>query len=186
MSSTQIGHSSRLNYDSVSIRDSVRESTDPLFYRLNSNFTDNCNACLSTFGPRPSNGARSYGVSSVAGDNHAPAQQLTDIESILTNRNVIASSGRDGRVNDIDVTKFKLQHARTCNDFMDPIASHLTDPSSNYRGLAINRFYDLPKDPQANIFYDWSVNTKLEAIDNYKVRIPRTRNCDPTLPIERL
>lgn len=180
-----VGHFSRLGYDAVAIRDSVQESTAPLFYRMNSNFNDNCNACLSTFGPRPSGGANSFGVSTVPTSAHAPAQQLTDIESILTNRNVISSKSKDGQVNDIDVSKFKLQHARTCNDFLDPISTHLTDPASNYRGMAINRFFNLPKDPQANIFYDWSVNTKLEAIDNYQVRVPRVSNCDRSLPVER-
>lgn len=181
-----IGHSSRLSSDTTAIRDSVRESTNSLFYRVNPDVNDSCSPCLSLHGPRPSNGSRSFGVSTVVGNNHSPAQQLTDVESILTNRNVIASSGKDGRVNNIDVSKFKLQHARTCNDFLDPISTHLTDPTSNYRGLAINRFFDLPKDPQANIFYSWAVNTKLEAIDNFEMRAPTVRDVDPTLPIERL
>jgi hypothetical protein len=182
----QIGHFSRTSYDSKSIRDDIQESTDPFNYIINSNYSGNCNACVSNFGPRPSNGSRSYGVSTVAqANNYAPAQALTDVESILQNRNVLASGSKDGSVNNIDVSKFTLNHPRTCSNFLDPMYTHLTDPVQNYKGVAINRFYDLPKDPQANIFYSWAVNTKLEAIDNYRERLPQLPTCDRTLPIER-
>jgi len=48
----------------------------------------------------------------------------------------------------------------------------MTDSAMFYKGVAINRFYDLPKDPQANIFFDWAVNTKLEAKDNFVPELP--------------
>lgn len=102
----------------------------------------------------------------------------------MSNRNVIASKCKDGKVNDIDVTKFNLQHARVCNDFLDSVSSRLTNPPENYRGMSINRFYDLPKNPQANIFYDFAVNTKLEAKDNYRERVPALIKYDPALPKE--
>lgn len=178
-----IGHSSRLDYDRCAYADQLQESTAPIMYRLNANQINNCNACLSVFGPRTSSGARSYGVSSTVGHVSAPSQRLVDVESVLSNRNVIASKCKDGRVNDIDVTKFQLQHARTCNDFLDPLATHLTNPPANYRGMAINRFINLPKNPQSNVFYQFAANTKLEAKDNYRERIPRLINYDPTLPV---
>lgn len=182
MSGQNIGHFSRLSYDDNAYQDYLSESVDPLMYRTNPTQINNCNACLSVFGPRPSNGSRSFGVSTTVGATNAPAQHITDIESILTNRNVIASGAKDGRVNDIDLSKIQLQHARICNDFMDPISTRLADPPSNYRGLAINRFYDLPMNPQANIYYDWATNTKLEAKDNYRPQIPRLMKSDKTLP----
>jgi hypothetical protein len=77
-----------------------------------------------------------------------------------------------------------LQHARICNDFLDPIASHLTNPPQNYREMAINRFYDLPTHPQANIFWDFAVNTHLESIDNYREPIKKLMPFDPALPKE--
>jgi hypothetical protein len=179
-----IGHSSRLIYDKCSYNDYLSESVSPLLYKLNPNQINNCDSCLSVFGPRPTSGSHSYGVSSINGHVIAPSQGLTDIESILTNRNVIASRCKDGKVNDIDVTQFKLQHARICNDFLDPIATHLTNPASNYRGMSINRFYNLHKPAQANIFYDFAVNTKLEAKDNYRERIPKLMKTDATVPVE--
>lgn len=179
-----IGHSSRIPYDKCYYDDYLSESVGPLLYRLNPSQINNCNSCLSVFGPRSTGGARSYGVSTSTGHVTAPSQQLVDVESILSNRNVLASGCKDGQVNDIDVTKFQLQHARICNDFLDPIATHLTNPPANYRGLSINRFVDLPKNPQANIFYDFAVNTKLESKDNYRERVPNLIRFDPALPKE--
>lgn len=177
-----IGHSSRLIYDKCAYDDYLSESVAPLLYNLNPNQINNCSSCLSVFGPRSSSGANSYGVSTTVGHVTAPSQQLVDVESILSNRNVLTSKCKDGQVNDIDVTKFNLQHARICNDFLDPVATHLTNPPSNYRGMSINRFYDCHQNPQANIFYPFAVNTKLEAKDNYRERVPRLMRFDPAIP----
>lgn len=179
-----IGHSSRLKYDKCSYDDYLSESVGPLLYKLNPNQMNNCNSCLSVFGPRSSVNGNSYGVSTLVGNVPMPSQQLVDLESIMTNRNVLTSKCKDGKVNSIDVTKFGLKHARMCNDYMDSVASRLTNPSKNYRGMSINRFYDLPKQPQENIFYDFAINTKLEAKDNYRERVPALIKFDPTLPPE--
>ena len=71
-----IGHSSRLGYDKCSIRDNINESVAPILYRLNPNQINNCNACLSVFGPRTSLGPNSYGVSSSVGHTTAASQDL--------------------------------------------------------------------------------------------------------------
>lgn len=179
-----IGHSSRMMYDRCAYDDALSESVGPLMYKLNPNQINSCNSCLSVFGPRPAGGPHSYGVSTSVGHVTAPSQGLVDVESILSNRNVIASKCKDGKVNDIDVTKFHLQHARVCNDFLDPVATHLTNPPANYRGMSINRFYNLHKPAQSNIYFDQAVNTKLEAKDNYRERVPRLMKFDPALPKE--
>lgn len=179
-----IGHSSRLDYDRCYIEDDIYESTRPLIYRLHPDQINNCKSCLSVFGPRSAGGPNSYGVSTTVGNVTAPSQGLVDVESVLSNRNVIASKCKDGKVNEVDVTKFKLQHARICNDFLDPVATHLTNPSANYRGMSINRFFNLPKNPQAVVWYPFAVNTKLEAKDNYRERIPRLMKYDPSMPKE--
>lgn len=178
-----IGHSSRLIYDKCAYDDYLKESVSPLLYKLNPNQINSCNKCLSVFGPRSSHNG--YGVSATNGYGIAPAQDLVDVESVLSNRNVISSKCKDGKVNDIDVTQFKLQHARTCNDFLNPLATHLTHPSQNYKGTSVNRFYDLPTNPQDNIYFDCAVNTGLEAKDNYREVIPHIRNYDATWPQTR-
>lgn len=177
-----IGHSSRLAYDSCYINDSIKESVAPLNYYLSPDQIYNCDNCLSVFGPR---GATS-GISSPVKSNYpATSQTLVDVESILSNRNVLASRCKDGQVNDVNVNDFTLRHHRICSDFIDPIASHLTNPPQNYRGMSINRFYDLPKNPQANIFWDFSVNTQLEAKDNYEPVIPKLIDNSAALPKEK-
>jgi len=177
-----IGYSDKLIYNRCAYDDYLSESVGPMLYKLNPNQVNNCNSCLSVFGPRSDIAGNSYGVSTTVGHVTMPSQRLVDVESILSNRNVLASKCKDGKVNDIDVTKFQLQNAKICNDFLDPVSSHLTNPPANYRGMSVNRFFDLPKNPQANIFYDFAINTNLEAIDNYRERVPKLIKFDPALP----
>ena len=108
------GHSSRLGYDDCYYDDRLRESVSPLAYRLSPDQIHNHNACFSSFGPRSCNSGA--GVSSLVGNTVTPKQDLVDVESILTNRNVLQSKCRDGKVNDIVVTKYKLQHPKVCGD----------------------------------------------------------------------
>lgn len=178
----QFGHSSKLDYDKCAYADKLSESVAPLAYRLNPTQINNCNACLSVFGPRASHNG--FGNSTFVGHTNAPSQDLADLESILTNRNVLTSKCKSAQVNDIDVTKFQLQHARTCNDFLDPISTLLTDPTQNYRGMSINRFYDLDRPVQSVIFWDQAANTSLEAKDNFQVRFRAPIDVDRTLPVE--
>lgn len=174
MNKVNFGHSSRSIYDEDSYRDRLSESVAPADYRLNKNNIYNCQQCLSTFGPRTSLMGNS--VSTTVGFPPATAQELTDISSILSNRNMKLSKAKNAEVNNIDVTKFKLEHMRLCNNFLNPSSSRLTNPTQNYRDMAINRFYDLERNPQEAIFWNFSVDTKLEAKDNF---------CeDPTYPWE--
>jgi len=175
------GHSSRLGYDVCAYPDRLNESVGPMLYKLNPDQMYNCNECISYFGPRSSyNG---FGVGTLGtGDPYATAQNQVDVESILSNRNLPLSRCKTGEINPINVTRFRLNHPRTCNNFLDPIASHLTNPPATYREMAIDRFYDLPTQPQANIFYNFAVNTQLEAKDNYRERIPNVIKYDRSLP----
>jgi len=176
-----IGHSSRLPYDKCAYPDRLSESVGPLGYRLNPNQIHNCEQCLSTLGPRSS--LMGNGVSTAVGQQVANSQKLVDVESILSNRNLPLNKCKVGEVNPIDVNKFKLKHARICNEFLDPLSSRLTYPAATYRELGINRFYDLGQNPQNNIFWDFRTNTKLEAKDNYMTKLPKPV-LDYALPIE--
>jgi hypothetical protein len=175
-SDLNIGHFSKLKYDEQAYADHLDESVQPLNYILNTNYMQNCNQCLSTLGPRSSYMGQS--VSSHVGFPTATSQKLVDVESILQNRNVKASKARRDNVNPINVTKYGVKHQRICNDYLNPLSSRLTLPASNYRDMAINRFYNLNRNPQVNVFYDFSVNTKLEAKDNFIQEIPVLWNND--------
>jgi len=169
-SKLNIGHSSRLGYDSCAYYDRLEESVGPIGYRLDPNSIENCNQCLSTLGPRSS--YMGQGVSSAVGFPIATSQKLVDVESVLSNRNLKTTKCRRDGVNPINVIKFGVKHQRICNDYLNPLSSRLTFPAANYRDMAVNRFYNLDRNPQANIFYDFSVNTKLEAKDNFIVDLP--------------
>lgn len=176
------GHSSRLIYDECAYIDRTKERTDPLAYRLSPHSRNNCGQCLSTLGPR--SGFMGQGVSTPVGHPVATAQYLTDVESILSNRNVLTNKCKNGEMNPIDVTKMGVKHLRTCNSYLDPMASRLSYPPFNIREAPIDRFYNLPQNPQEPIFYDFAANTKLEAKDNFEYELSKIKTTDPTNPSE--
>lgn len=167
-----IGHSSRMIYDDDYYNDRVTESTGPMNYRLSPDQMYNCNSCLSTMGPRSSNLGRGYDVSRNFSTNYAPSQDLVDVESNLSNRGIPSTKSRKGRVNFTNANNNRLKHVRLCDDMLNPEASRLSMPPANYRGTSINRFFNLHNDPQANIFWDGAINTRLEATDNSKPYVP--------------
>lgn len=177
-----IGHSSRLIYDECAYQDRLQERTDPLLYRLNPNQIHNCDQCLSTLGPRSS--LMGQGVSTTAGHPVATAQYLTDVESILSNRNLPKSKCKNAEMNPIDVTKMGLRHLPSCIGYLDPMATHLSYPPFNIKEMPTNRFYNLPQNPQEPIFYDFAANTKLDAKDNFVFDLRELKKNDPTSPNE--
>lgn len=168
--SLNIGHFSRLGYDDCAYPEDVFESTAPFEYVTSPDRIHNCDGCLNLFGPIA--GRNGPSASTPIGNAPYAAQRLVDIDSIMTNRNVPLSKCKRGKVNPVNVTKLKTKDLPTCRDYLDSQHSKMTDPAMFYRGKAISRFFDPIKDPQANIFYDWSTNSTLEAKDNYIPRLP--------------
>jgi hypothetical protein len=163
------GFSTRLDYDESTYGDRLDESTSPLNYRINSNQIYNNDSCLTILGPRGR-----FGVSTPAPNQVALSQapEVVNIESILTNRNVYKSKNRRNEINPIDVTQIKNNNYSGCGNKLNPNSSRLTYPTANFRELSINRFYDLNKNPQENLFWSIATDSKLEAKDNYIERIP--------------
>ncbi len=161
-----IGHSARLPYDKCFYNERLEESVSPGQYRIEPFQHFNCDACTTTLGPR--SGRMGFGVSTKVGHKVAPSQKLVDLESDLSNRNLKATRCRKGRVNHMDVSSHNLINAPECRtNKLNPQYTRLSHPSYNYRGIPINRFHNLPIDPQANIFYNFATNTSLEAKDNF-------------------
>jgi hypothetical protein len=179
-SSIFYGNSSRLKYDEDYYRDYLEQTTAVGNYFLDPNYIDNCQRCLPKFGPRTSQGSLSFGVSTPGPYTVPNFGNTVDVESILTNRNVQAT--KNGTVNPINVTDIPVVNAKICSNFLDPISTHLTNPAINYKGLPINRFYDLNRNPQRNIFYDFATITQLETKDNYMERIPMPMEEQVTFP----
>lgn len=168
--SLNAGHFSNPMYDKCAYPENLYESTAPYNYIMNTDRIHNCNGCLTTFGPRSS--FLGAGVSSPSGDVVAASQQNIDIDSVMSNRNVPLSKCKKGKVNPVNVTKIKTKNLPICNDYLDAQHTKMTDPAMFYRGSAINRFFDPIKDPQANIYYSWTVNSQLEARDNFVPELP--------------
>lgn len=162
-----IGHSSRLLYDDNVYPDKLVESQSPLTYRTDSNQIRNCNRCLSTLGPRSR-----FGISTSGVEKSAESQDLADLESILSNRNVKTSKSKLGHVNPINPLSYKLDHQTNCGNLINPENSRLSYPAQNYRSTTINRFYNLLHDPQEPLFWDFATNTRLEAKDNLRPKVP--------------
>lgn len=164
LNNVNMGHSSRLGYDNESYVDYLQESTEPLAYKLNPDQIKHCTPCFSSLGPRGG-----YGVSiNASHDDIAPKQNLVDVESVLTNRNVPLTKSRGGSVNPKGLDSFNYNHANQCDQMIESFSTRLTEPPQNFRELSINRFQDLPRNPNNHIFWNFAKNTSLEAKDNFK------------------
>ena len=168
-----------LDQKPCSYKDRLMESVTPMSYKLDPIQISNCKECLSITGPRGNEGG-----STVSGDKIASSQHNVDVESILTNRNVKLSKCKKDGVNPEDVTKYDLKHTSLCNDYLTEVPSRLTNPLPQYRGVSINRFYDLIYNPQRHIFYNFSLDTKLKAKDEYVAQLPKPLK-EKAYPIER-
>jgi len=176
------GVSSKLQYDPSFIQDDIEQSVAPIRSVLDPNRVKNCSQCFNMNGPRA--GLNSYGDNTAIPleNSLTPAQDLTDIDSIMKNLNVKASRDKRGMVNNIDVFKFKTYDTKICDRGLDPLSSIATYPKQLYREMSINRFYDMNINPQVNIYYSWAVNSQLQAKDNYSHPYPFSLDNDHSLP----
>ena len=175
------GKSTNLRYDDLYITEDIQQSTAPIQSVLDPNRVKNCDQCLSLNGPIPSLGGWADSIP-ISNPGLTPMQELTDIDSIMSNRNVKATKTRRGNVNDVDVFKYKMYNSKECNKFLDPTNSLLTTPKQLYREMSINRFYDFNQNPQTNIYWNGTVNSQLEAKDNYDYPYPYSLNNPTNVP----
>ena len=178
------GQSSKLQYDPTFIDDDIAQSVAPVLSVMDPNRVKNCSQCFNLNGPRP--GHNGWGDNlPIANPGLCPAQELTDIDSILSNRNVKANRDKRGMVNDVDIFKFKTYDTKLCDRGLDPLSSIASYPKQLYREMSINRFYDLNINPQVNIWWNWAINSQLEAKDNYDNPYPYFIESDEVLPSAR-
>lgn len=180
-----IGFSSRSLYDSDAFYDKTFESVSPLYYQLDPNRIYNKNKCFQMDGPRPSFG----GPVGLYVDDYltnkklqdiAPSLVISDASSYLSNRNTFMGKSKISNMNFKKPKSFPLtSNSKTCGTFLNDVSTRLTTPQ--YRELSINRFLDIMQNPQYNIFWDFSINTQLEAKDNFVPKIPHIMT-DYSLP----
>jgi hypothetical protein len=177
-----IGYSSKLLSDVGVIQEKTHESIMPCKYRLSTDNIYNKNGCLKLVGSYGSRGISSSVNSKVV----APKQQLTDVSSYLSNRHLKHTSLKKGRINLGGVNKYPLYNDNVCASNGYTSNSRMTHPTSSYREIAVNRFYNPLRDPQRNLDPPRGINTANEAKDNWVPKLPvsmKTINRQTTIPI---
>lgn len=166
------GHSSRLGYDEDAYSDRSDESAAVLRHVLSPDQMYNCSGCLSVDGPRSGPMGRSVRMYKKGRNGPATSQELVDVETVLSNRNVRISKAKRSGVNPINPEDYESVDASYCDRYLDTDYSRIMNPPSSYRNMSINRFYPLIRNPQDNIFWDFASNTTLEAKDNFRPTAP--------------
>lgn len=169
------GNFTNLRYDDQAYNEALGRSTRPLNYRLDPNYSTNCNKCFAPHGPRAGNqGAEAVG-------------QQIDVDSILKGINKINTKSNDQQ-QVYPLNSYQTYMPKDCPDALESEYTRYTNPSFDLRGLTTNDLrlnYPL-HDPQCNIFEDFSVNTRLQAKDNHRAIWQVPMNQRDLLPTERL
>jgi|GEM_PF-5525115 len=179
----------RQRYDREAYQEEIGRSTDPMLYRLDSNYAVNCKKCFGPYGPGFTMG------STVATDNGA----AIDLDSILRGVSKIHSKSNIQQIPDsINPYKPDTRILPDCNEALESEYTRFTYPAYDIRGLTVRDLrFDYPLfDPQCQIFEDFAVNTKLQAKDNFRAiwqipvdqrdlfpteRLGRVKNCNVDL-----
>lgn len=168
------GRFTKLRYDQDAYNDSLSRSTDPLLYKLDPHYANNCNPCFAAHGPRNSN-------------THTmePGQKI-DVDSILRGVNKINSKSINGQIPD-SLQRYHTTVPIDCSNAFEQSSSRYTHPIHENKGLNTSDMrlsYPL-HDPQCNIFENFSVDTRLQAKDNHKTIWQVPINQRDALPTER-
>lgn len=155
----------RLPYDKCAYQDRVRRGVFPGKYKVDTNQIYNSEHMFPGVGINDAG----FGVSHPHLDSVAPKNELVDIESYLSNRNIPASDCPELGANLKTLKSGKFKHPKKGKEkgFLTPTQSRLEYPLPQTRGIAVDRFHYTHHDPQAHIFWDFSRNTTREAKDNY-------------------
>lgn len=169
MTSNIIGKSDNIMYDEDAYKIWKKQSIEPMDYMLAVYSHYNADECDAGVGLNHdymgNNGA------TLTGPAVAKSQQLVDLDSIFSNRNVRLNKGETGNLNPINpISEYELIECQRCQTSIAPKYSRLSNPINNYRGMSINRFYDIGANPQVGterpfIYY---TNSTLQARDNFK------------------
>jgi hypothetical protein len=169
------GKFTNLIYDKDAYDERLQRSTDPLSYRIDSNFSVNCCKCFAPFGP-------------VGGNQNAAAMgKQIDVDSILRGVSRINSKSNRQQMPD-PISGYEPQMPHDCSSALEPEYTRYTYPSYDIRGLATRDLrFDYPLfDPQCQIFENFEVNTRLQAKDNHRAIWQVPMNQRDLLPTERL
>lgn len=168
------GNFSNLRYDNEAYNEAIQRSTNPLNYRLDPNYANNCNQCFPTYGPR---GLR----------NTNPISELIDTDSILHGVNQLNTKSNRRQMPEFLEERNPIT-LPNCPETLEQQYSRYTHPKFDIKGLNVRDLrleYPL-YDPQCNIFENFAVNTRLQAKDNHRTVWQIPFNQKDLLPTERL
>jgi len=169
------GHFARLVYDQDYLTEKTKESTKPGNYNLYLGQAENNDRCHSINGTRNTLVGRD-------GEVTQPGNLVgrTELESVLSNRDLPASKSYDGRMmkDKRDRLAKNLTDSIMCSNFLNTTHSRMENPLDDFRGLStMDLQVEFPiVDPVNGVFngHNNSVNerrgedTRLSAKDNYR------------------
>jgi hypothetical protein len=169
------GKFTNLRYDQEAYDEEISRSTNPLMYRLDPNYANNCNPCFAPYGPRAGH------------DNAVAIGQQIDVDSILKGISKVNSKANRNQLPD-PTSHYKTFAPGECSNALETEYSRYTHPSFNYKGLNVNdmRFGYPLHDPQCQIFENFEVNTRLQAKDDHRSTWQIPFDQRDLLPTERL
>lgn len=150
------GKFTRLRYDPEAYDEHLAQTTDPLLYRLDKNFTTRCDRC---YAPDKWN-QKTY--------DDTEAERI-DIDSIL--RGLDRSHSKSAYHQQPRRIRGSRAISRLCpKSRLDSECSRYTHPASEIKGLACKDMrFDYPLiDPQCKIFEPFAINTRLQAKDDHR------------------
>lgn len=168
------GKFTNLIYDKDAYNDEVARSTRPMEYRLDPNFSTNCNTCFAPYGPRGGH------------DNAVAAGNQIDVDSILRGLTKVHSKANRYQIPD-SLDSYKTVAPPRCHSRIDPEYSRHTHPAHQIKGLNVPdlRFHYPLHDPQCNIFEPFAINTRLQAKDNHRTPWQIPLDQSDAFPVEK-
>lgn len=151
------GKFTNMRYDNQAYNEEIRRSTDPLLYKLDSNYSVNCSPCFTAHGP-------------IGGHNNSVAiGNQIDVDSVLRGVGRINSKSNQQQAPE-SLNQYTMYTPRECSPSLESHHSRFSHPAHDIRGLNVPDMrlgYPL-HDPQCQIFEDFGVNTRLQAKDNHR------------------
>lgn len=168
------GKFTKMRYDQSAYDDEVARSTNPLLYRLDPNFANNCNQCYMQHGP---SGGHIHNLD---------AGKRIDVDSILRGISKINTKSNIRQVPD-SLAEYHTA-PKQCSNGLEATHSRYTHPVYEIKGLASNDMrFDYPlHDPQCNIFENFAVNSRLQAKDDHRTEWQSPIDQRDSLPRERV
>ena len=174
----------RIQYDNCAYAEKINNSQKPMYYKLYNGQAEQCEPCVSSDGPRNNRVYNNSEITTSKKENQLDRSNMTDVESLLSNRGYPNSRCMTNRTLTEKDTKLKQIPTNSnpveCNNFLRPDDTRISNPNDNIRGIYIDR-WETPIINPSEWVYEWEHskgniqigrNTKLAVKDNHKPRMP--------------